>query len=516
MGEPSDRNRRRAGNDLGEDDYHGPHSDSSSHEKMPREEGYASDKRRVRRSAYDDRDGEGLRGDGSRKRRRRSESPRERRERYSADRNEYRRRDAREVTERDHDERKRSEHPHSAREREHASRTSYSDARSHSAQAHRSHHRSDHERDRSPSSSRHRHKKHSEHHNHHHHRRHGGRRRSSVNPRPTLHAPAPAPALVPASLPFDARALSRTHDLEAFRPLLARYLDVQKQKDITMLDEREVRGRWKSFVSKWNTGELAEGWYSPEIFEEARVEWEEVVGELAPRGEERHVRDQDPVRERDRDGEQRYRDNHNNINNHGRGEGSDEDEGDEDDDDDDDYGPILPGQARALTARHGPNVPTLQDLSLRAESQAEEQVSRAAQLRLDRRADRAEQKARLEELAPRAEPGSRERRLEKKREVGEMMRGFRERKSPEGAPEMGDAELLGGGGGGGGGGPEGSLEEYKRARAAAERKKTERELRREEMMRAKAAEREERVRAYREREEGVLEGLREIARLRFG
>jgi hypothetical protein len=28
-------------------------------------------------------------------------------------------------------------------------------------------------------------------------------------------------------------------------------LEVQKQLDIVELDEREVRGRWRSFVKKW-------------------------------------------------------------------------------------------------------------------------------------------------------------------------------------------------------------------------------------------------------------------------
>ncbi|KAI0601054.1 hypothetical protein F4775DRAFT_478380 [Biscogniauxia sp. FL1348] len=397
--------------------------------------------------------------------RRRSESPPRQTGRHSEDRNEYRRRDDRE---RDHSSSSRHRHNN---KHEHGSRR---------------------------------------HHNHHHHRRY------------SFVTDNASPQEAPASLPFDARTLSRnTHDLDAFRPLLARYLDVQKQLDITQLDEREVRGRWKRFARRWNAGELAEGWYSPEVFEEARAEFEEVFGKGGSGWKENGGGGEDRAKE-EKDVRRRG----------GGGGGNDKialrgdevaeknaEDGDGDEEDDDDgYGPTLPSQqSRATAARHhGPNIPTLQDLSLRTESQAEERATRAEQLRFDRRADRAEQKARLEELAPpRADPGTRERRLEKKREVGEAVRGFRERKSP-GAAEVGDSDLYGGGGGGGEAGGPGSLEEYKRMKAAAERKKTERELRREEIMRAKAAEREERIRAYKEREEGVLKEMREIARLRFG
>lgn len=52
------------------------------------------------------------------------------------------------------------------------------------------------------------------------------------------------------ALPFGARDLSR-YDLSAFRPMFALYLDIQKQIYIDDLDEKEVKGRWKSFVGKW-------------------------------------------------------------------------------------------------------------------------------------------------------------------------------------------------------------------------------------------------------------------------
>lgn len=51
-------------------------------------------------------------------------------------------------------------------------------------------------------------------------------------------------------LPFDARPISK-HDLPRFRPMFGLYLDIQKQLVLEELTGHEVRGRWKSFVSKW-------------------------------------------------------------------------------------------------------------------------------------------------------------------------------------------------------------------------------------------------------------------------
>ncbi|KAI9655422.1 MAG: hypothetical protein M1829_000658 [Trizodia sp. TS-e1964] len=45
--------------------------------------------------------------------------------------------------------------------------------------------------------------------------------------------------------------------------MFALYLDIQKQLILEELDPDEVRGRWKSFVGRWNRGDLAEGWYDP-------------------------------------------------------------------------------------------------------------------------------------------------------------------------------------------------------------------------------------------------------------
>lgn len=112
----------------------------------------------------------------------------------------------------------------------------------------------------------------------------------------------------------------------------------------------------------------------------------------------------------------------------------------------------------------------------------------------------------MDELAPRAEPGTRERQMEKKREKAESNRGFREARSP-GAEEIGDSTLMGGADG---------VEEYKAQLKANERRKTEREVRREEMLRVRAAEREERLSHHREKEQKTMDMLRELARQRFG
>lgn len=338
---------------------------------------------------------------------------------------------------------------------------------------------------------------------HHHHRRHHHRRHHHRT------KPAAAPAReIPAELPSGARPLSYRHDLDAFTPLFAYYLDVQKNLDLYALDAREARGRWKSFVNKWNRGGLAEGWYDPEMFERITRE------APAPPPAAAH-----PARggygaseEREREGER------------GRGRSTPPDGGardtpddsgrravgNKDSEEDSDYGPPPPpGQTdpSAGSARKGPGIPTLSDLALQRESAAEERDSELSDLRHARRADRARQKDELEELAPRAEPGTRERRLEKKAAVNDKMKGFREGGGAGEQEEVGDGDLMGGGD---------SVAEIKRARAAVQRKKTERELRREAEARAREEERLERLREWREREEEKLRGLKELARARFG
>ncbi|KAI4598230.1 hypothetical protein KJ359_003114 [Pestalotiopsis sp. 9143b] len=343
-----------------------------------------------------------------------------------------------------------------------------------------------HRRSASPDAARHGHDRtrddpapQDEHRRRHHHRKHHRHHQSSRHDQPK-------PSRPPAELPHGARPVSRS-DLDLFRPLLARYLDVQKNKDMAEMDEREVRGRWKSFAAKWNDGALVQSWYDPELFEETRQSgfWDV---SSKPKSAVRS-----PVRAEDvsSGGEQDV------------GEGTGKERGSEDDDD---YGPVLPGSSKHHSSgRQGPGIPSLQDLEVRREMDEEDRMDGVTQLRLERKADRAEQKARLEELVPRAEAGTRERKLEKKKEVNEKMKGFRER-SP-GAAEVNDGELMGGGDG---------VEELKQMRASAERRKTEKEIRREEIRRAKDEERQEKLREYREKEDKAMVMLKELAKQRFG
>ncbi|KAI0097249.1 hypothetical protein GGR51DRAFT_566692 [Nemania sp. FL0031] len=348
-------------------------------------------------------------------------------------------------------------------------------------------------RSRSPTRHRSSHHGRDDTHSSHRHRHHHRPRRTST---PSGRDSAP-------KLPCGARPLSRSADFDAFRPLFGRYLDIQKQIDIAAIDEREARGRWKSFVNKWNNGELAEGWYRPETFEDARLD----------------LREASNGKRQDSAGGGRNSSTAQTQDIHApRHEKYDSEE----DEDNDDYGPTLPiqddidsatGTTKSLSqTKHGPGIPSLSDLTLRRELEATDRDDARALLRHERKADRALQKERLDELAPRADPGSQARRLEKRREARESNAAFAHARSGGGdaMPEIADSELMGGDGDGGG------VEEYKRMKRDAERKRTEREVRREEVLRAKREEREERKREIREREAQTVGMLREIARERFG
>ncbi|KAK5626378.1 hypothetical protein RRF57_002093 [Xylaria bambusicola] len=331
------------------------------------------------------------------------------------------------------------------------------------------------------------------------HPRSRSRSRSRTRHRHSSHHASKAPRLDRnRELPCNARELSRSADFSTFRPLFARYLDVQKQIDITTLGEREVRGRWKSFVSKWNDRDLAEGWYQPETFEDAMLD-AQGASNIPGAGKGRGGKHNSAARREADLGLQRT-------------------EGKDEDDDDDDYGPILPtqdnidnrtGGANSLSQnKHGPGIPTLSDIASRHEHEASDRNDARELLRLERKADRALQKERLDDLVPRADAGTQARRLEKRREVRDANASFANAKSSNDVPELAETDLMGGDGGG--------LEEYKRLKREAERKKTEREVRREEIWRAKKEEREERAREYREREANTIDMLREIAKSRFG
>ncbi|THX09500.1 hypothetical protein D6D18_01271 [Aureobasidium pullulans] len=271
-------------------------------------------------------------------------------------------------------------------------------------------------------------------------------------------------------LPLNARALVK-HDLKEFKRLFALYLDIQKQIDIDHLDETEVKGRWKSFLGKWNRSELAEGWYDPVTKEKAdRAAAEQKTRHYSPPPREQQHQDVSTVQPAE-----------------------------DHDDSEDDYGPSLP----TTISRVGPSVPSMQDLQYRNELAEEDETARRQDLRFDRKMDRRSQKERLEELNPRAEPGSRERQLEKKREKAVANRAFREEKSP-GAEEVGEGDLIGGEDG------------IKAHLQATQRKKSERELRKEEILRAREAEREERLAEHRAKEDKTMEMLKSLARQRYG
>ncbi|KAK1477676.1 hypothetical protein CCUS01_16564 [Colletotrichum cuscutae] len=141
--------------------------------------------------------------------------------------------------------------------------------------------------------SRHRHRR------HHHHRRHRDGPRDTASGGGT--ASKETKLAIAVSLPYEARQLGKS-EMEVFRPLLAYYLDLQKQKDIREMDEREVRGRWKSFVGKWNRGELSQGWYDPEMFVSAkeRALERETLAEEAARDRSARASDLRQARKEDR------------------------------------------------------------------------------------------------------------------------------------------------------------------------------------------------------------------------
>ena len=135
----------------------------------------------------------------------------------------------------------------------------------------------------------------------------------------------------------------------------------------------------------------------------------------------------------------------------------------------------------------------------------EDEEARREDIRYARKQDRKAQKERLEEMAPRAEAGTKERQLEKKQEKAAANRAFRDAKSP-GAEEVGEGDLLGDDG----------VEGYKARLKENEKKRSERELRKEEALRARAAEREERLAEHRAKENKTMDMLKSLAKQRYG
>lgn len=176
----------------------------------------------------------------------------------------------------------------------------------------------------------------------------------------------------------------------------------------------------------------------------------------------------------------------------------------EDASDDNEIGPALPSNSRAL----GPSIPSLQDLEYRAELDAEGRANERADRRYERKQDRTLQKERLEELAPRADATSHARRQEKRADAASSQRSYLESKGG-GDVEVAESDLMGGDG------DEGGLEGYKKHKAALDKKKNERAIRKEEILRARMKEREERMQGHRDKEEKTMAMLRELARERM-
>ncbi|KAK6340854.1 hypothetical protein TWF696_009172 [Orbilia brochopaga] len=167
-----------------------------------------------------------------------------------------------------------------------------------------------------------------------------------------------------------------------------------------------------------------------------------------------------------------------------------------DSDDSEIIGPSLPDSIPKSTA--GAKAPTTQDLELQRELDEEEAELHRADLRFRRKKEHKLEKERLDELAPRAEPGSRERQLEKKRETAAANRAFADAKTAD-VEEVGEGTLMGGD------------DSFQQQKAAMERKKNERELRREALLRARKAEREERLQVHKQKEEQTMKMLRALA-----
>jgi hypothetical protein len=178
------------------------------------------------------------------------------------------------------------------------------------------------------------------------------------------------------------------------------------------------------------------------------------------------------------------------------------------DESDDDFGPAPPTNLPRHQG-HGPTIPKLDDLTYRnelvSENRANDQSNYIDDIRHARKTDRKSQKEALEDLVPRADPGSRERQLEKKRETTSTLNSFRDAKEA-GELEVPESDLMGDDG----------IDVYKKKKKEQERQKNEREIRREEIARARDAERNERLAERREKEGKTMEFLRQIAAERFG
>lgn len=139
-----------------------------------------------------------------------------------------------------------------------------------------------------------------------------------------------------------------------------------------------------------------------------------------------------------------------------------------------------------------------------------ERIERQSRRRQERRIERD----RLEELAPRADAGTRERALEKKQERAQANKAFALGKTDDGGgiPEFQECDLYGAGDAN----DPTSIAHLKQQQQWQERKKNEREMRKEALLRERAEERQERLRIYHEKEANTMSGLVALAKARFG
>ncbi|KAL8768613.1 MAG: hypothetical protein Q9209_005172 [Squamulea sp. 1 TL-2023] len=246
-----------------------------------------------------------------------------------------------------------------------------------------------------------------------------------------------------------------------------------------------------------NRGELAEGWYDPETLRKAHISAADDIMLSKPRSV--------PTKSVSENGN--------------------------DDEDDDGYGPALPSNSDNYIERarnlkpSGPTIPKIQDLEFQrgrslleciigatltvitTELNTEESFRDRETLHFARKSDRRLQREQLEELAPRAAAGTKDRQLERKADLRHANNAFAASKADT-SLDVPEADLMGD--------DDAGLAGYKKRKGEEERKRNEREIRRDEILRARRAEREERIQAYKEKEERTMEGLVALAKARFG
>ncbi|KAI9893388.1 MAG: hypothetical protein M1814_006685 [Vezdaea aestivalis] len=319
-----------------------------------------------------------------------------------------------------------------------------------------------------------------------HRRKHRTRTRSRSPAKESRHKKRSRRASPSLSLPLDAFPLHK-NDFNSHKNLFARYLDVQKQLFLKDIPEDEVRGRWKSFVKRWNSANLAEGWYDTDVKkkadEEAAADEMSFIPRTLPDYEERL--DSRPSSKRRK----------------------------VDSSDDEEFlGPVMPIRKssghNSDNRDYGPTIPNKRDLQVRDEDRIDDDALAQADLKYARKIDRRLQHEALDELAPKADAGSHERRLEKRQEVTAKLRGYGDDKGGGELEEVGDRDLLGG--------IEDSVDAFKRRKEQVEGKKTERAIRKEEILRSRTEERAQKVQAYREKESKTMDMLRDLAKKRFG